>query len=915
MKGRYFALTTVSLLAMAQLPAQAQQTAPEPVTDASGVDQAGPPETGVQDSIVVTGTRAALENAERVKRDSAVIVDGISADDISALPDASIADSLVRITGVSSNDNPRGPNAVSIRGLGPDLTLITVNGRVLPSGSGGDRRLELAQLPTEGIAGAYVQKTPDAATMEGGVAGVLDMRTIRPLTSKRNGFTLVGRTLFQDNARSLSDARRYGDVGARAEATYVGHLTDTLAVSATYSFLHQYSGFAGVQVDNWRLGTGPRADLNADGKADALPTNVGVTSNFNDDVRHSAIGAVQWDGGNGLKATLDGIFIVDRLYNGPTRFFANNIFNGTGLGAATSASVDSTNTAQAFSGQTALYRGIYNESRQVDHTFGGGLNLAYETGPLTAALDLSYFKATRRLHSPQATVETDGAAAANQRQPISYDISDPDAIAITFNPLTADDYALSQLQDNYTRVNDSIKTARGDFAYKPDSEGFLQSIQFGARFEERNHTNAVDASQWSWATLPTRPDLDGNYLQLPTNPFANIASLFGGGGATNFPYFDLGKLLNLKTAPGVTFSNQFANDIAGDFRIKEDTIALYAQANFHTGPLSGNAGLRWISTDLGVKGQSGTTPANVQQLSFKNTYRYLLPSLNVRYDISRTLLARFAFSKTMSRQQFNDLAVSSAVDLTTVPSGVLTINRGNPNLAPFTSNGVDVSMEWAPSRSTNIAVAGYVKYLKNFLVPFSESTNVTLTDGSVVPAIIQTTMNDPKMQMIRGVEFTVRQDLSFLPGFLRNFGVQMNLNYNGTDIDQTAVSIINNSGAANTAVGTTAPVTPDQFTKFVINGQLYYSDKTFDIRLAYRHFDPYLRAFFNSYQEQPDGQLDLSGGVNLAGGVRLIGSVTNLTKARMRRWVPDYRNSANNGLTQLSVYQGRLVTLGLRTSF
>jgi hypothetical protein len=35
----------------------------------------------------------------------------------------------------------------------------------------------------------------------------------------------------------------------------------------------------------------------------------------------------------------------------------------------------------------------------------------------------------------------------------------------------------------------------------------------------------------------------------------------------------------------------------------------------------------------------------------------------------------------------------------------------------------------------------------------------------------------------------------------------------------------------------------------------------------------------------------------------------------MRRWVPDYRNSANQGLTQLSVYQGRLVTVGLRTSF
>jgi TonB-dependent receptor len=904
--ARHALLTAASVLALAPATALAQ-SAPQDTAAPNGQTPPGAaPKADSQSvgQIIITGTRASLQNAERVKLKADVIVDGISADDISALPDASIAESLVRVVGLSSNDNPRGPDAISIRGLGPDLTLTTVNGRILPSNAPGDRRISLAELPTEGIDGAFVLKTSSASALEGGVAGTLDLETIHPLDTSRHGLTLVARVNNQDNSEDLKDLRHYSPYGVRTEATYVDRFGSNLGVALSYSFLKQFTGFVGDQIDNWRLGTGPRADLNADGKPDALPTNVGVTSNFNDDTRHSLLGMVQWRPAESLKVSLDGMFISDTLFLGPTRFFANNIYNGTAVGPATSSTVNSYNNAEALTGPAALYREIQNDQRQLDRNYGGGLNVAYNSTHFLARFDVSLEEARRDLDSPQATIEDKGATAAAQRQVISYDISDPNHTMISFVPLDPNKYALSQYVDSVQHTRDVIKAGRGDFEYRPDASPILKSIAFGFKIDRQIHSTDQDNTQYSFASLAARPGLDSSYLQLVGNPFANAADYFGGPNAVNFPYFDIQKLSVLRTAPGVIVSDQFATDIARTYRVTENTGAVYGQLNLLAGRFSGNAGLRFVVTTGTVSGQSGTTTANLTDLKFRNTYRYLLPSANLKYQLTDALALRLAASKTFARQQWNDLQISSAVDLSTVPNGVLTITRGNPNLKPFTSRNLDASLEWSPDRSTFISIAAFVKYLNNFLIAANENTTVTLTNGTEVPAIISTVINDPETTNIRGIEVNLRKDLDFLPGFLRNLGLEVNYNRNATNIKETLVSL----------VGTTAPTTPDNATKQVINAQLYYSTKNLDLRLAYRHYDRYARAFFNAYQIQPAGQLDFSFGWTLKDKWRLIGAVTNLTKARMRRYDPDYRDLSDHTLTQLTVYQGRMINLGLRTT-
>jgi outer membrane cobalamin receptor len=55
------------------------------------------------EEIVVTGIRGSLQQALDIKRDSTGVVDAISAEDIGKFPDANLAESLQRITGVSIN--------------------------------------------------------------------------------------------------------------------------------------------------------------------------------------------------------------------------------------------------------------------------------------------------------------------------------------------------------------------------------------------------------------------------------------------------------------------------------------------------------------------------------------------------------------------------------------------------------------------------------------------------------------------------------------------------------------------------------------------------------------------------------------------------------------------------------------------
>ena len=115
--------------------------------------------------IQVRGMRSSIQESMGIKRDSAGVVDAISAEDIGKFPDTNLAESLQRITGISiSRSNGEG-SQITARGFGPDFNMVTLNGRAMPGaaipGGGGtpnSRAFDFADLASESVRGVEVYK-------------------------------------------------------------------------------------------------------------------------------------------------------------------------------------------------------------------------------------------------------------------------------------------------------------------------------------------------------------------------------------------------------------------------------------------------------------------------------------------------------------------------------------------------------------------------------------------------------------------------------------------------------------------------------------------------------------------------------------------------------------------------------------
>jgi TonB-dependent receptor len=170
------------------------QTAP----DAGG--QAAPsaddvvPQEG-QDAIVVVGSRASQQSANNRKKSARTATDSIVADDIGSFPDRNVNEAISRIPGVALGRNEFGEGeSVAIRGNGPDLTRIELDGLGVQSTNAADgtnmRSADLRELPAELVKSIDVVKGSTADMTEGSLGGTVQIKTRSGLDFRRPYFSL-----------------------------------------------------------------------------------------------------------------------------------------------------------------------------------------------------------------------------------------------------------------------------------------------------------------------------------------------------------------------------------------------------------------------------------------------------------------------------------------------------------------------------------------------------------------------------------------------------------------------------------------------------------------------------------------------------------------------------------------------------
>ena len=284
------------------LPVHAQDAGDASVQPMPAVERGG-----VIEEILVVGYRRSLEQAMDRKRSAIGVMDAITAEDIGKFPDQNLAEALQRIPGVSIDRSNSEGSQITVRGMGPEFNLVTLNGRSMPTQGG--RSFDFNDIATEAIRAVEVFKTPQGTMPSGGIGATVNMITARPFDEPgfRSAFTakLVHET-------SASD----GDLGGLNDFTpeVAGLFSNTFAddtfgvlVSASWQRRDNREEFA--EVDSWRedgLSGGIINDNNQ--RADGMtfrPQNVGF--GFADNTRERINGqlVLQWAPTERLRATLD----------------------------------------------------------------------------------------------------------------------------------------------------------------------------------------------------------------------------------------------------------------------------------------------------------------------------------------------------------------------------------------------------------------------------------------------------------------------------------------------------------------------------------------------------------------------------------------------------------------------------------
>ena len=565
----------------------------------------------VVEEVVVRGIRKSVQESLNVKRENTNFVDAISAEDVGKLPDSNIAEALQRVTGVAIQRNRGEGDFVSIRGLGPNFVRSTLNGRTILSATesrsatqnGGNdsstgREINFDVLPAEIISSLEVVKSPSAEHVEGGMGGVVNVRTHRPLDL---GNKIVG------SARGV-----YREFNEDVEPSVSGLFSwvnedETFGWLGSVSYSKRYirednnNGYGYCTAGNWC--PPPPIDSNGDGTADltglALPS-ASLPEVFQEDRERLTLqGTMQWRFNDVHELSADVLFSernIDNLGNiaatdccgpsGPVSFVTNP--DGSRQFDATA---NDNNTLTSY----PLYSGIAantDEQRIDDQMLSLGLNYGLTLADWGFNADLSYSEAEGYLDFQRVSIIT------LEKSSFGVQLSG-DQVNVMHQAGGLD---LSDLSNYRTNNADSVERYNDDkeLAVGLDVE-YADTVKLGVRYRNRSkdvedrttfnvNTDKFPGAGSGIATFSISNFLDGD----ASFPFGDMV----------FPDVASQRAYVLANNPDASFASVYRPSDSYD--IEEQTIAVYAQLDLDSQigniPFSGNVGVRVVKTDTDVTG-------------------------------------------------------------------------------------------------------------------------------------------------------------------------------------------------------------------------------------------------------------------------------------------------------------------------
>jgi iron complex outermembrane receptor protein len=826
---------------------------------------AAPAEEG--DAIVVTGFRAALQSAVNTKKRSEQIVESVSAEDIGKLPDASIAESIARLPGVASQRiaGSGRTSYLSIRGFAPDYSTTLLNGREQTS-TGDNRAVEYDQYPSEVVNQVNIYKTSMATVIGQGLAGTVDLKTIRPLTFGKQVISVGGRGVYTDKGKLNTGSKEYG---YRLNGVYIDQFADGkvgVALAASWND----EPYQLQEFEAWGYPT-----------ADAAGNEViGGTKSYVTSTQLKRLGLT---GTLEFKPTDQFTSAIDAFYSD---FKDDQIKRGMEVPLYWSSAVlqpgytatDGHITSGTFTNVHASPRNVAWERNAKLYAFGW--NNRYDTdNGWHALLDVSYSKTKRNEWIFEVWSTTNGVAdvmdfnSTEQGTEFTHqlDYSDPSLVVLS-DPGGWGGTGYS----NNRIVGDRIWQYRGEIAKDLDTR-FISRATIGANFT--NHDKSLTPDE-AFIRLPG----GAAFANVPTDLLKDPTELdfLGLGPVLSFDPFDL-----LDAGVITLVSNNNNADVrAKAYKIHENAWTFYAQADIRsqlgTAELTGNVGVQAIHTDQSTDGyfaQGGTvTPG-----SDGAKYWDVLPSLNLSLRFPSDWVIRLGLSRQMMRARMDDMrfALSYNVNLTG-PFPFLSGNSGNPRLRPFRANAADLSFEKYFGIKGYVAAQFFYKYFDTYVVNRSLPGEPFDYTGFPLPAPYQST--DPAAPFYIPPE-GITDGILFQPYNVKGgklYGVELA----GTIPVGEFIPALDGFGLTGGVSYTKSKINPYEggpatdlpgYSKWVANGTAYFEKAGFSIRGSARYRSSFIGEVYgfganrDLRRARPETVIDGQIGYEFQPGSRLYG--------------------------------------------
>ena len=912
--------------------------------------------------IEIRGIRGALGRAMDSKREAGGVVDSISAEDIGKFPDTNLAESLQRITGVSIDRSGGEGQLITVRGFGPEFNTVLVNGRQMAS-ENQSRAFSFDTIASELVRSLDVHKTSSATMQSGGIGSTVNVNTARPFAI--GGFKVAGsvKGIYDENSEQTSPQLSGLISNTFADSTF-GAL---LAVS------HQQrdTRLNQAQIDGWLENVGVPNPITQNGQAYSgnifSPRNYDHKVTTEERTRTNANLVLQYAPTDKLVITADALYSDFDIKADTTSyghwFTAPNL---EGFDGAAGPVVDANGTVIDLYQEVGLATDMHAKKfDRLTNSVSLGLNADWDVNNnLNMKFDFSHSSAEREPNNGRGDqlsligyanrvrfqVDNNILPYASQFAEANANIYSgqqelngtayqagvtPDGVSNLLDP--ANSRAHVMLRRGWA-VKDSINQLRWDGVWNEDALSGLTKVKFGLSYS----TETKNLDRWdnegvgihcTFCGYPDSPDMAA-FPQYVFNAGSDFLS--GVSGSGRMPTSWLAHDGEANFAFLEQYAASLGNNISFDavkrnksYEVTEDTTSLYLEMDFEGElagmPLTSTAGVRYERTSVGVDGTDAPVTGltildetemlaqfgNASPINESARYEAILPNFSVKLEISDDVVARFAASQTLTRPTLESMSPVTVIG-TTRQGGDLTSTSGNPELEPFTSTNLDLSLEWYYDTASYMSVGYFRKNVANFIVNTTEDRTFTLDNGSLLTdpstgidsgapdsndatAVFTNTLpNNGESAIVDGFELALQHS------FDSGFGLMVNA----------------------TLVGSNAELDPADISQvFALTGLSdsynlvgFYEQGPFQARIAYNWRDQFVQSLTQSNGDgvvivEDYAQIDATASYDLTDNLTVVIEGINLTNEYVHK-----RGRFSNQLLLIED-SGRRIAFGVRGTF